>query len=138
MSDDVPVHLRRILTSDAEKPPEETPDLPANVAGEYSPYALPSPKPLFAVHFVATNGDIRSFQYLHLDSNSSFVGQRIVLRFLGMQAIQVTIDGRNLRALYEYLHQHRMRWVQEAARDFARDGEPVVSKITIGRCDNVD
>jgi len=76
----------------------------------------------------------RSFQYVHLDSDSTFEqrsGQVITLRFAGTKIMQVTITGRNLWRLFDYLHQHRMPWIMVADRDFAADSEPVITRIAI-------
>ncbi len=74
---------------------------------------------------------MRSFQYAHLDSNSSFTAECITLRLMGMAPVKVLIHGRNLRQLYDYIHQHRTAWVREAARPFAADDETIVTKVKI-------
>ena len=74
---------------------------------------------------------MRSFQYAHLDSDTSFTAECITLRFMGMAARKVLIHGRNLRQLYDGIHQHRTAWVREAARAFAADNEPIVTKVQI-------
>ena len=45
--------------------------------------------------------------------------------------VAVTIRGRNLWRLYDYIHQHKMPWVMrvDVGRDFAADDEPVVTAI---------
>jgi len=47
--------------------------------------------------------------------------------------MQVSIRGRNLRRLYELIHQHRIDWVMrvDRGRDFAGDGATVVTGIEI-------
>lgn len=74
---------------------------------------------------------------MHLDSDTRFAiegkAQVIHLRFCGSRTTAVTILGRNLGRLYDYLHQHRMPWIAriDSGRDFAADGEPVVTAIEI-------
>ena len=52
-----------------------------------------------------------------------------MVRFAGLKSVQVTIRGRNLWRLYDYLHQHRMPWIMRADRDFADDKEPIIIAI---------
>lgn len=127
------LHLRSVLRAGAveQPPPEDDSGLPSLREGEYQPFSRPSNKPLYAIHFVAATGEVRSFQYAHLDSDSRFEAERITLRFLGMHPIQVTVSGRNLWRLFEYLHQHRCAWILTAGRDFAKDGQPIVTGVEI-------
>jgi len=130
MKDDHPAHLRQILSPVTDVTDADG-DLPSLTSDEYQPFARAANKPLFSVHFLTAKGEMRSFQYLHLDSGSTFTGDAIAIRFLGMQPINVRVTGRNLRRLYDYLHQHRVSWVLAVApgRDFAKDGQPVITAI---------
>jgi hypothetical protein len=112
------------------RPSEDESGLPSLKEGEYQPHARPANKPVYAIHFVTPGGDMRSFQYVHLDSNSQFTAERITLVFMGMQPVRVVIEGRNLWRLYDYIHQHRMPWVMVAGRDFAKDGQAIVTRVT--------
>jgi hypothetical protein len=131
MRDDNP-HLRSVLRAGAveQSPTDEDSGLPSLREGEYQAFARPSNKPIYDIHFVDPKGEVRSYQYVHLDSDSRFTAERITLRFLGMEPAKVTIAGRNLWRLYDYIHQHRMTWVMTAARDFATDGQPIVTDIS--------
>lgn len=129
MSDKTPSHLRNIL-GEKELEAEREGGLPALRDNEFRVCGRPAAKPVFAIHFI-TQGTVQSFQYMHLDSNSSYSPTRIGLRFTGSKIIDVAIEGRNLWELYDYIHQHRMPWVRVAARDFAQDGETVVTKISV-------
>lgn len=108
------------------------PDL-VDLDGAYQAHARPSNKPVQSIHCLLGKEGVRSFQYVHLDSDSQFRvtngGQVIVVRFAGLKSVQVTIRGRNLWRLYDYLHQHRMPWVMRADRDFAADKEPIITAI---------
>lgn len=140
MSDD---HLSNVLTrgrkaaerdEGRELPPES--NLPDPSRG-YEPYSRPSNKPLYTLHCVLGRDGYRSFQYVHLDSDGSLSvderGHVVQLRFCGSKTMAVTIRGRNLWRLYDYLHQHRIAWVMrvDRGRDFAQDSEPVVNSIDI-------
>jgi hypothetical protein len=115
--------------ADAEPGNDEL--LPSVTDGNYQPYARPTSKPVYAIHFMKPKGEIFSFQYIHLDSNSHFSAECITLRFIGFDPVTVRLRGRNLWRLYDYLHQHRMPWIAEASTDFAADGQPVITKVEI-------
>lgn len=101
----------------------------------YVAYARPANKPVYALHCILGKDGYRSFQYVHLDSSSRFAvegkSQVIRLQFCGSKTIAVTIRGRNLWKLYDYIHQHRIPFVMrvEDGRDFAANDEPVVTAI---------
>lgn len=132
MSDKTSAHLREFIREPVAKQTtsEEESGLPAHLA-EYSPFSRPANKPLYSIHFIGPNDEMRSFQYAHLDSDSSYAPGRIALRFVGLQSIAVVIEGRKLQSLYDYIHQHRAAWVKQAARDFAADGASIVTKLSI-------
>jgi hypothetical protein len=103
----------------------------------YQPHAKPAARPVYTLHMLLGRDGCRSFQYVHLDSDSAFVaddaGQCIGLRFCGSKVMQVLIRGRNLRRLYDLIHQNRIAWVMriDRGRDFAGDGATVVTSIEI-------
>lgn len=109
--------------------PEQS--LPA-ADSDYSPYRI-SNAPEFSLVCIKSDGTMRGFQYVHLDSDSDFApdGQSITLRFMGLAPWQVTVEGRNLRELFDYLHQHRIPYIREAAEAFADDDEEIITKITL-------
>jgi hypothetical protein len=123
-------HLRTVLNAAAtDRTPDDDSGLPSLKDGEYQAHARPSNKPVYAIHFVNPAGEVRSFQFVHLDSGSRFAAERIMLTFMGMEPVRVAIHGRNLWRLYDYIHQHRMPWIMVAGRDFAKDGETIVTKV---------
>ena len=138
MARDNNVHLRSVLAAGpVETVDEDESGLPSLDDSEYQAHARASNKPVFSLHFVNMAGEVRSFQYVHLDSNSHFTAERITLQFMGMEPVRAVIDGRNLWKLYDYIHQHRMAWVMECApkRDFSKDGETIVTRISIALID---
>ena len=124
--------LRSVLRAGAVEPPsaDDESGLPSLQDGEYQPFARPSNKPIHALHFVDPKGEVRSFQYVHLDSDSRFEAERITLRFLGMEPTKVTIEGRNLWRAYDYIHQHRIAWIMASSRDMAQNGQPIVTRVS--------
>ena len=109
-------------------------DFPPTNAEDYKSYARAWFKPVRAIHFFTQDGSCRTFEYSDLRSRGGhdvdFESTRFTLAFLGMRAVEITIEGRDLWPLYDYIHQHRMPWVMVAARDFARNGETIVTRVT--------
>lgn len=125
---------------DVEKPGPE-PELKeaeaislADMDGKYATLR-PDNKAVMRLHVVDRPGNVRSFQYVHLDSDSRFGhtknGQFFVLRFIGSQTMQVTVHGRNLWRLYDYIVLHRWPYLRVADRDFAGDKEAIVTAVDI-------
>lgn len=131
MNDRPNAHLKELIRQPVGKEPAAEPEsgLPS-LMDDYSPFSRLANKPLYSIHFIGPNDEMRSFQYSHLDSDSSYSAGKISLRFMGLKAVAVIIEGRNLQPLYDYIHQHRAAWVKQAARDFAPDGTSIVTKIT--------
>jgi hypothetical protein len=126
-------HLQQAIARARPEADADT-ELPDLAAG-YQAHARPSNRPVYSLHCVRGKQGVQSFQYVHLDSASKFEaddrGHVLSLRFCGSRHWEITIRGRNLWRLYDYIHQHRMPWVQQADRDFAADKEPIVSAISV-------
>jgi hypothetical protein len=128
MSDE---HLKDVLT---QQPAEW--GLP-DPSRDCEPFSRPWNQPLYTLHCIVGPGTYRSYQYVHLDSSSSLsvdgTGHVIRLRFCGSKTWAVTICGRNLWRLFDYIHQHRIAFVMavDPGRDFGEDDEPVVTDIKI-------
>jgi hypothetical protein len=54
-----------------------------------------------------------------------------IIEFNEPEKWRVTVCGRNLEKYYDYITQHRLPWIREAERDFAGDGEPIITSIEI-------
>lgn len=110
--------------------PAEDEGLPNLKEGEYQPHARPSNKPLYSLHFITPDGNVRSFQYVHLDSDSRYCAGKIVLRFMGTEPVNVVVEGQNVWRLYDYIHQHRIAWIMQSSREFAAKGTTVISRLS--------
>ncbi len=110
--------LKELATKPEVEADSELPDL----SHPYKAHGRAANKALYTLHCDLGKDGFRSFQYLHLDSNSEYriepKGQVLVVRFGGIKPVQVTIRGRNLRPVYDYIHQHRLPWIMRADRDF--------------------
>ena len=73
-----------------------------------------------------------SFQYRGIATRSTFTPTRFEVRFVDEDdTYRVTVTGRNLGRVYNLVIQHRLEWVRPADRDFAGDGQPVITQITV-------
>jgi hypothetical protein len=119
-------------------PPETDSELP-DAQSPYQAFSRVASKAVYTLHCCLGKGGCRSFQYKDLDSDSVFkiepTGHVIVIRFEGTSTTELTIRGRNLWKLYDYLHQHRMPWIMKADRDFpdGDDKQPIITGIAIER-----
>jgi hypothetical protein len=62
---------------------------------------------------------------------AEFTPAKFWVVFAGLTHRKVTVEGRNLRALYDRLNYHCLRRIRQADRDFEDDGKPVVTKIKV-------
>jgi hypothetical protein len=126
----------RLLSIPPKSEAESHSELP-DTSAPYQAHGRAANKPVYTLHCCLGKNGYRSFQYMHLDSDSTFSidhkGHVISMRFVGTKIVQVTIRGRNLWRLYDYLHQHRLPWVMLADRDFAdgADKQVVITTIEI-------
>lgn len=125
------------LDKAAGKPAADDPETVslAEMDGKYA-RLRPDNQGVTRLHVVDRRGNVRSFQYVHLDSDGEFGhdenGQFFVVRFTwgtGSQRMEVTVRGRNLWRMYDYIQLHRWPYLRVADRDFAGDKEPVVTSI---------
>jgi hypothetical protein len=109
----------------------------------YQAHARAGNKPLHSIHLILRDQSIRTCQYLHLESGSSFTtlpqgkGHRLTLRFSSSTAIGIVIEGRGLWRLYDYIAQHRMPWIYELpdGRDFEDARASVIRAIEFQELD---
>jgi hypothetical protein len=137
-SDRTPAHLRNIRVNGDTG---DQSDLEISGDGDRAlTWGWISGKPVFGVSFEWPGGLHRSFRYMHLESDMTWQGDKIVMRFSGMRLFEVTIKGLRLEKLYYLLQDDRMRAVRQAAQPFDPDPDsdaardeagPFVEKITI-------
>jgi len=73
-----------------------------------------------------------SFQFVYISVFSEFTPTKFWVIFVGLQSWKVTIEGRNLRPLFDRMNDHCLRKVRKADRDFGEDdGKPFVTKIDV-------
>jgi hypothetical protein len=106
----------------------------------YKAIARPASKPLSTLHLIKADGTIWSYPYScrvegpHLvyadDAAKTLV---VVLKFSGLVGTEVTLSGRKLEQMVNFLGHHRIAWVREQAKGkIAKDGEgPVITGIHI-------
>ncbi len=119
---------------DAKEPEAKDPD--ALTVADMEGAGRPANKLLTRLHVVKKDGEVHSFQYHHLDSNSVFDGNGFTLLFVGAKHWQLTVKGHGskLWAVYDYITLHRWPYLREAAGTagkFAGDGETIFTEIAI-------
>ena len=128
--------LKRVVPPAKGPPPEEPEDAEALAVGQMDGrYAAlrPANKPLTRLHVVKKDGKVSSFQYHFLDARSVYEGGRFVLLFCGARHWELAVTGHGPRfwAVYDYCTTHRWPYLREAVRDFAGEGETVLTGIEI-------
>jgi hypothetical protein len=82
----------------------------------------------------------RIFQYVHIDEGGGGITpggeQWFVFLFSGRRPKVLTVYGRNVQRICDYIARHRMPWIRVADRDFrpgdGADGDtPIITRITI-------
>ncbi|AMV40246.1 hypothetical protein [Planctomyces sp. SH-PL62] len=107
------------------------------MSGDYRAFAMPSYKPLPRVHFFLKDRAVRVGMYADLDSFPEYrpatgtSGETLILCFKSRIITEVTIEGRHLWPLFDYLSLQRMPWMRElpAERDFEPESSPVIHRI---------
>jgi len=130
-------HSNRALGNDPENSDrdDEIVTLAAK-GGEYKASGRPANKalPRFFVFFSKSGYAIgkkaaKQFQYVEMDSDGddedgcgfgfTESGQEFSIKVAGSKQWKLTVRGRNLWEIYDYLTLHRMPWIRVADRDFA-------------------
>ncbi len=94
--------------------------------------ARPASKEIPGLHVFRRKGSTRSFQFAHLGYQEYDPGNTwFIIEFNEPEKWKLTVRGRNLWAIYNYIAQHRLEWIREADRDFAGDREAIITGIAI-------
>ena len=98
----------------------------AQMNGDYSSMR-PANKTLTRLHVIHKDGKVESLQYHHLDAKSEFKGGSFVFLFSGAKLWELTVEGRNLWRMYDYISLCRWPYIRVATRDFDESGEVVTA-----------
>ena len=79
---------------------------------------------------VKLRDSVRSFDYGHMGLKKYEPG-KFVIEVQEPEHWRLTVEGRNLWSVYNYLCLHRLEWVEQAIRDFEDGKKPVITRITI-------
>jgi hypothetical protein len=150
--------LRKEFEPAAKEPPPK-PEEPQADAGSATdaatpekPDPLPRPgeayrvhgrhgnKPELTLHFVTKDFAYEGFSYANLDRVQLIPGKKpgsgpvMILRF---GDTEVTLEGRHLHSLYNWIGLHRVPWVWEhpSPADFADEKAELINRITINEGD---
>lgn len=146
--DDLPVKRPAEPNADqAELPDGANTALPDDVLGlpgpsdAYKARSRPANRPVPSLHLILADASSRGFSYHNLDTvdlvpaKEPGRGPALVLRFAGIVPQEITITGRKLEVIRDYIGYHRLAWLWQLppSRDFVADGEEVITEITIRR-----
>ena len=123
-ADDVPPHERVRLVKDDEQD-----------EGTAVAFGRVGAKPALSVRFCLRTGDSWSLAYSHAYSIHAEGRGKLLLTFTGHT---VTIEGRNLHRLHDYLDAHRATKVRESdtrRAEFGDDAAEVVERIVIEKAE---
>ena len=134
--------LKEILTGTKPKPRAEE-ELPlaedeaeelsiAQMKGDYSTLR-PANKSLTRLHVIHKDGKVETLYYHHLDAKSEFNGNSFTFLFTGAKLWELTVEGRNLWRLYDYISLSRWPYLRVVTRDFGGkgDSDEVVTAVRI-------
>jgi hypothetical protein len=96
-------------------------------------------KPDLTIHFVTKDFAYKGFSYGNLEQVGLAPGEKpgaspvMILRFNGSVLMEVTIEGRHLHGLYNWIGLHRVPWVWEhpSPAEFTDEKATLISRITI-------
>lgn len=94
--------------------------------GKYS-MLRPANKTLPRLHVIHADGRVETLFYHHLDARSEFKGTSFTFLFSGAKLWELTVEGRNLWRMYDYISLCRWPYIRVALRDFDQEGEVVTA-----------
>ena len=121
--------LKRASLGPSPAPPEEADPETLSISqmdGKYSTMR-PANKNLTRLHVIHRDGSVESLQYHHIDAKSEFNGGSFTFLFSGAKLWELTVEGRNLWRLYDYISLCRWPYIRVATRDFDEQGEVVTA-----------
>lgn len=111
------------------KTPEDDAIELSEMDGDYASLR-PSNKPIPRLHVMDRTGKVRTYMYHHLDSDARFDGNSFVVVFAATKLWEITVKGRNLWRIFDYVTLARWPYLREDHRSGFKDGE-VIESITI-------
>ncbi len=122
-----PGAIKAILDRKAPKPDTEPEDM-----GQCA--SRPGNKWISCLHVHDGPKAVYSFQYNGLAVRNVFEPGQFVVCFRDPnEAWRLTVKGRNLWPVYNYICQARLEWIRPADRDFVEDSTPVITEVVIER-----
>ena len=119
--------LNAILSRTTPKPDDDAEDLGKCASGPRAKYVP-------AFHVKNGAAPVRTFDFQHVGFKQ-FEPTRFVMEFHEPEHWRMTVEGRNLWPIYNYLCQHRLEWIEADHRGIAPDREPIITSIVIETVD---
>ncbi|WP_020471531.1 hypothetical protein [Zavarzinella formosa] len=131
--------LKKLLLGATPKPSPKPDEEPAQVEdaeaisladmnGSHS--MRPSNKTVPRIHVVLKDGKVQTLFYHHLDAKAEYDGNSFTFLFIGAKHWELTVQGRNLWRVYDYISLSRWPYIRVSPRDYDEKGE-VVTAVSI-------
>jgi hypothetical protein len=119
------------IKASKEKPANEQGESPESE--DLGPCASrPMPKGWVGIYVFNGTEDTRAFQYQHMGYESFAAnGTSFAMEFNIPEKWRMTVSGHKLWEIFLGIHHHKLEWIRKADRDFADDGKPIITGISI-------
>jgi hypothetical protein len=124
--------LSDILNDGRVKPPSPSPPPPDAEGEDVGPCGMVWAKGCRALD-VDRGGDspVISLQYVYISVEAEFTPEKFWVLFVGLTSWKVTVEGRNLRPLFDRINDHCLRRIRKADRDFSDKEKPLVTGLEV-------
>ena len=123
------ITLRMAKPKPEDEPPEQEDSDALTISqmnGHYSTMR-PANKILTRRHVIHKDGKVETLQFHHLDAKSVYDRESFTFLFSGAKLWELTVEGRNLWRIYDYISLSRWPYIRVTARDFDEKGEVVTA-----------
>jgi len=128
------LHGAKVKPKPQEQPPEQDAESEemtiASMDGKYATMR-PANKALTRIHIVHSDGKVETLYFHHIDAKSEYNGGSFTFLFSGAKLWELTVEGRNLWRLYDYISLSRWPYIRVAHRDFGGKDEEVFTAARI-------
>lgn len=87
----------------------------------------PANRTLTRLHVIHRDGTVETLFYHHIDAKAEYRGNSFTFLFSGARLWELTVEGRNLWRMFDYISLSRWPFIRVATRDFDQDGEVVTA-----------
>jgi hypothetical protein len=129
MHDDLNEILRGVTPKSRARESVEAIDAPQEDLG---PCAWVFPKPVAALDIEDGAKEVQTLHYMYHAVRATYKPGEFVVIFAGHEHFKLTVQGRNLRPVYDRINESRVRKIRTVSRDFGQDdGKPFITRIEV-------